>query len=171
MRTTLGPCTTRALPPPLAARGPEGTPGIEEESRLSTSGTRVLAIVVNYEGASRTVRCVRSLARISHPGLEIVVVDNASADDSVAHLRRELPGIRVFERERNGGYAAALNVGIRHGLDAGATHLWLLNNDLLVAPDALDEALRVWADVPRAGLIASAQIAAGPTRSDRCGGR
>jgi GT2 family glycosyltransferase len=101
---------------------------------------------------------VRSIARSGHPDLEIIVVDNASGDDSVAHLRREVPDVQVLEMERNGGYAAALNVGIRFGSDAGATHLWFLNNDLIVAPDALEEALRVCVAVPRAGLVASVQI-------------
>ena len=47
------------------------------------------------------------------------------------------------------GGAAALNVGIRHGQESGAEHLWFLNDDVIVAPDALEEALRAWADVPR----------------------
>ncbi|ROP64331.1 GT2 family glycosyltransferase [Curtobacterium sp. PhB115] len=62
---------------------------------------------------------------------EVVVVDNGSSDDSVAVLRRALPGATVIAREHNGGFAAGANAGIRH---AHADVVVLLNNDAVPAP-------------------------------------
>ncbi|CAN5790632.1 hypothetical protein BH23CHL8_BH23CHL8_09910 [soil metagenome] len=132
----------------------QGTPAAPGE-RIA----RVLAVVVNHEGADRTIRCLQSLLAIDHPGLDLLVVDSASADDSVARLQAAFPHLPVLAMEQNRGYAAALNVGLRHALERGADHVWLLNNDVVVAPDALREALRVATSVPRAGVVAASQFA------------
>lgn len=95
-------------------------------------------VIVSYNAASDLERCLQSLAaappRASH---EIVVVDNASADDSPARAER-FPGVHVVRLPNNVGFAAANNVGIRA---TTGVHVLLLNSDTIVPAGALDALL------------------------------
>ncbi|MBV8951919.1 MAG: glycosyltransferase family 2 protein [Actinobacteria bacterium] len=71
------------------------------------------AVVVNFNAGPRLVRCVRSvLADTSAGEPEVIVVDNASVDGSVASLRSEVPEVLVLEPGANLGYARGANLGI-----------------------------------------------------------
>ncbi len=67
-----------------------------------------------------------------------MVVDNGSTDYSVPKIRAAHPDIFVIETGRNLGFAGGNNVGLRHAIAHGAQYCWLLNNDTLPAPGALD---------------------------------
>lgn len=100
---------------------------------VQTSETERLAattaVVVNWNLADLTVRCVTALADDGMPLERIVVVDNGSDDDSVERLERELPRCRLVTLPSNIGYARAANVGARD-LE-GETYLFV-NNDAFV---------------------------------------
>jgi hypothetical protein len=72
---------------------------------------------------------------------EIMVVDNGSTDGSAQSLAQEFPQITVLSQNRNLGFAAGCNVGMRHALAKGAEYILLLNNDTYVARDFLSELL------------------------------
>ena len=96
---------------------------------------RVSIIIVNYNGREHLENCLRSLA--ANPPVtphEIVVVDNASTDDSVQAVRA-FPGVRVIALDENAGFSRGNNAGIR--ASQGSLVL-LLNNDTLVPAGALD---------------------------------
>jgi len=97
---------------------------------------RVRAVVVNWNGAHLLDDCLGSLlAQDLPPGaLEIVVVDNASSDDSVAVLRDRFPTVEVVENTVNRGFAGGVDAGLTN-LDA--PYVVLLNNDATFAPDAI----------------------------------
>ncbi|MGE0879000.1 MAG: glycosyltransferase, partial [Acidimicrobiia bacterium] len=89
-------------------------------------------VVVNFNGGRMVEQCVRSLLATDwDPGLEIVVVDNASTDGSDEVLAL-VPGVRVVQAGANLGYAVANNIGLRElrGCDAVA----LVNPDAFVTP-------------------------------------
>ena len=65
-------------------------------------------------------RCLRSLLACPTPGLEIVLLDNASTDGSVALARGLSPRLRVLQNERNLGFCAGHNVGT-HRMGTSAT--------------------------------------------------
>lgn len=94
------------------------------------------AVVVAYNGGDDLRTCVESLLTQTIPGLEIVVVDNASTDGSVDALPAELVGrLRTIRRMANRGYAAGANAGWR----AATTELVaILNQDLVLMPDCLE---------------------------------
>ena len=72
------------------------------------------AVVVNYESGDHLQRCVRSLVADTSAGgpPAVVVVDNGSADGSVAPIERGLPNVTVLRPGENLGYARAANLGI-----------------------------------------------------------
>jgi hypothetical protein len=100
----------------------------------------VTIVILNWNGASDTVACLRSCAHlVDRPAPAIVVVDNASTDESVPEIRGEFPATPVIEAPSNLGYAGGNNLGIRWALEAGSEYIWLLNNDTRVGPRALTE--------------------------------
>jgi GT2 family glycosyltransferase len=83
---------------------------------------------------------LRALAAQSHPDLEVVVVDNASADGS-ADVVRAYPDVRLVANDRNLGFAGAANQGVALARKAGAGAFLVANPDALPAPDYLARAL------------------------------
>jgi N-acetylglucosaminyl-diphospho-decaprenol L-rhamnosyltransferase len=78
-----------------------------------TTPHRWAAVVVNFEAGSLLTGCVRSLLADTSAGdVELVVVDNASTDDSVAQLQHEFRDVRVVRAPGNVGYARGVNLGI-----------------------------------------------------------
>src|SRR5690349_11737554 len=73
----------------------------------------ISVVVVNWNGGEEVLACLRSLAAWppSAPW-EVILVDNASTDGSVARIRRALPWVRVIANQRNLGLAAGNNQGI-----------------------------------------------------------
>jgi GT2 family glycosyltransferase len=97
--------------------------------------TDLTIVIVSFNARQDLAACLASLRaappRVRH---QIVVVDNASDDDSAA-AARAVPGVTVIPMDRNAGFAAANNVGIR------ATHgelVLLLNSDTIVPAGAVD---------------------------------
>jgi GT2 family glycosyltransferase len=97
----------------------------------------VLAVVLSYNGRADTLACLDSLAMQDCPSLRVLVVDNASRDESVAAIRQAHPGVELIALDENLGWAGGNNVGIRWGLERGYDLICLLNNDLVLPPTAL----------------------------------
>ncbi len=112
-------------------------------------------IIPNWNGAAHLPVCLQSLRAQTVRDFEVILVDNASTDESMALLARDFPEVRVLRLERNHGFAGACNVGLRAG-QGGA--LILLNNDTECAPDWLAEVLAVFERHPRAGSVASKML-------------
>lgn len=94
----------------------------------------VYILILNYRVWRDTVACLGALEKLEYPNYRVLVLDNASDNDSVAQIRAAFPAVEVLELERNLGFAGGNNVGIRRALTEGAAYVWLLNPDTL--PDA-----------------------------------
>jgi len=100
----------------------------------------VAAVVVTWEGGAATDRCVESLLHQDHPPGEVIVVDNASGAPERARLASGVgrrAGVRLLLLDDNRQFAGGLNAGARAALAAGAERVLLLNNDTVLAADAL----------------------------------
>jgi len=112
----------------------------------------IVAVVLNYERPDDTVRCLRSLRSLE--GLDgVIVVDNASRDDSVVRLRREFEDVELIAADENRGYTGGNNLGIRRALARGAGFVLVLNDDVEVVDATFARVLadRLSSD-PRAGI-------------------
>lgn len=114
---------------------------------------RVAVVILNWNGWRDTVACVESLRQQSVPPQWIVVVDNASTDDSEHQLRAACADTHFIQSGSNLGFAGGNNVGARWALEQGADAVWLLNNDATAAPAALEELIRTDESRPDAGAI------------------
>ncbi len=119
---------------------------------MDTQRPTVSVIIPNWNGAHLLPACLASLRRQTYPPLEVLVVDGASTDDSVAIARAAYPGVRVLALPRNRGFAGNVNAGLRA---ARGEVLALLNNDAEADPGWLAELVRGFAADPRVGLCAS----------------
>jgi GT2 family glycosyltransferase len=97
--------------------------------------TPLWIVVLNYNGADDTIRCLRSLLPGVSAGAAVVVVDNASLVDPGPAVRDLSPDVYYIRNPVNTGYAGGNNTGIRYALEHGAEWVCLLNNDTEVAPD------------------------------------
>lgn len=97
---------------------------------------RLSIIIVSYNAPGDLERCLESLQRAPpSTAHDITVVDNASTEGRLDVIRARWPNVQIIELDRNRGFAAGNNAGIR------ATRgdlLLLLNSDTVVPPGALD---------------------------------
>jgi GT2 family glycosyltransferase len=110
-------------------------------------------VVLTYESADVIGGCLRQLARGGYAPLDVVVVDNASADDTVARVRRDHPGVAVVSAPGNLGWSGGNALGIRWALERGADYIVLLNPDVLVTPGWLDAAVAAMESRPALALM------------------
>src|SRR5438067_10723389 len=84
-------------------------------------------VIVNYNGRDWLEPCLReALAQATDAGAEVILVDNGSADGSVAFVAERFPGVVTLCLDRNEGFAAGANAGTRA---ARSDTVVLLNND------------------------------------------
>lgn len=110
--------------------------------------------MVNYNGARFLRRCLGSLKRQTYPAdrFEVILVDNASPDDSLKMVREEFPWVRVIPNSRNVGFAEGNNIGIRA---ARGEYLAFLNNDAEASPQWLSALVRAAESDPRVAACTS----------------
>ena len=117
----------------------------------------LVVLVVNWNGRRVLPECLDSLAESGYPDLRVLVVDNASSDDSVDWIRLNHPEMEVLETGANLRWAGGNNAGLRHLADAGFDgHVLLLNNDTVVPGgsleqlvETLEETSGAWIATPR----------------------
>ncbi|MBB5208430.1 glycosyltransferase family 2 protein [Chiayiivirga flava] len=97
----------------------------------------VVASIVNWNTPQRTLACVAALQASSYRRHRIVVVDNASRDDSVAAIGKAHPDVTVLCAGSNLGFAGGHRLALEQARGWGADALWLVNSDAIVEPDAL----------------------------------
>ena len=107
-------------------------------------------IIVSYNTASLLRDCLEKLfATGTMLDMEVFVVDNNSADDSAAMVRKEFPQVMLTANPDNRGFAAANN---QAWLQAKGDYILLLNPDAFVKPDALKNAVAFMESHPGCGL-------------------
>lgn len=93
-------------------------------------------IIVNYNGKKWLDKCLTSLSNQNYPHLEIVLVDNASVDESVAFVKNSFPGVKLIQSDCNSGFAGGNNIGVAH---ATGKYILLLNSDTWIEPTFISD--------------------------------
>ncbi len=108
-------------------------------------------IIVNWNVRDLLRDCLRSIdAGRSGLSLEVIVVDSASSDDSVAMVAAEFPWVRLIAREENVGFPRGNNIGLA---EANGRALLLLNPDTVLLDDALPVMLNFLEANPDVGAL------------------
>jgi GT2 family glycosyltransferase len=126
----------------------------------------VSVVVVSWNTWNLLRACLKSLGAGYRRGrLQAVVVDNASADETVAAVGREFPSVALIANERNHGFAAASNQGL---LASDGRFILLLNPDTVVGDGAIDVMVRFLEDHPEAGAVGPLVIGVDGVLQDSC---
>lgn len=120
---------------------------------LPTSGQPQVSVVIPVHGKlAYTLACLRSLARCgAQADFEVIVVDDASPDDSATTLA-QVAGVKLLRNAANLGFIGSCNAGVAA---ARGEFLLFLNNDTQVTPGWLDALLRCFAERADCGIAGS----------------
>jgi GT2 family glycosyltransferase len=130
------------------------------------------AIILNWNAASDTIRCVQELAGWSRLQPTIWVVDNASSDGSADIIAASCPQVHLIRNTANLGYADGNNQALRSALAWGNVPILLLNNDAMVAEAAVIRLVETLQANPQLGFIGPLLFdAAQPDRLLAAGGQ
>jgi GT2 family glycosyltransferase len=109
-------------------------------------------IIVNHNRQSFLIQTLSSVSRsLSSLNHEVIVVDNASSDGSLAAVKQDFPSVKRIALSQNVGFARANNAGVRQ---SSGKYLFLLNNDTFVPRDAIQKLLELKKEHPEFGIVA-----------------
>lgn len=94
----------------------------------------VSIIIDNWNGKSFLNDCLRSIYSQKYPSFEVIVIDDASIDDSVKFIQKKYPKAKIIQNSTHEGFARANMRGVR---EAKGTYLLFLNNDTTVTNNFL----------------------------------
>lgn len=120
---------------------------------MESSQPLVVTVILNTNRKVDTLEALQSLSESTYPEQKIIVLDNASTDGSIAAIQQSYPDVEVIELAQNLGYAGNNNVGIRAALEAGAEWVLVLNEDTVLAPDCLEQMVKLGEQDPQIGIV------------------
>lgn len=106
-------------------------------------------IIVSYNSAPELPACLNSLRNQTLKDFEIIVIDNASRDDSVALIRSDYPEVKLIASDSNLGFGNANNKALTV---AEGRYIVLLNPDATLPADTLENALKHIEENPNVGM-------------------
>ncbi len=109
----------------------------------------VAAVILNYNTRNYLEQFLPAVLKTQYAHFKVVVIDNASTDDSVDFMQSSYPDIQLVVLDKNYGFAGGYNVGLK---EVQADYYILLNSDVEVTPNWVDPIIRV--------MEADSQIAA-----------
>ena len=115
------------------------------------SATPTLSIIiVSWNVADLLMGCLRSIAATCPAGTEVIVVDSASSDDSVARIQAEFPGVVLLPQNENVGFTKGTNIGLA---TAHGSFLMLLNPDTELLEGAAEAMMAALRETPTMGIV------------------
>lgn len=120
------------------------------EAAVQSSLPTVSIVVVNYNGMAHLEQCLGALMSQDYPQYEVLLVDNASTDESLNYVRSTFPSVRIIVSEDNLGYSGAANLALTQTI---GKYVVVLNMDAMVAPDWLMPLVGFMEDNPQVGAV------------------
>lgn len=115
---------------------------------------KVFVIILNWNRLKDTLTCLKSVRDLNTQSfdLKVLIVDNASTDDSLEKLK-EIKDVELISNRTNLGFAGGNNVGIRYALKEGADYVVVLNNDTILEKDSLNRLVKTALSNPECGAL------------------
>lgn len=92
----------------------------------------ISVVIVNYNTADYLRECLASIFQWMDAKTEVIVVDNASTDGSVAMVKANFPQVKLIQSEKNVGFGLGNNLGVQH---ASQPYVFLFNSDAFLQMD------------------------------------
>ncbi|MDX5320135.1 MAG: glycosyltransferase family 2 protein [Bacteroidota bacterium] len=100
---------------------------------------KVIVAILNYNTRNFLEKFLPSLWHTDYPNYEVIVIDNASTDDSVEYLHKTYPEMRVITLSKNYGFSGGYNEGLK-GIEGD--YYVLLNSDVEVTPNWMNPVIQ-----------------------------
>ena len=97
---------------------------------------------------------------------QTIVIDNASTDSTVSHIRKNYPEVTLIENKSNIGFGQANNIGIQKALSEGAEYVFLLNQDAYLGQDCIEKLIEVHQSNPEYGILSPMHLNGNGTNFD-----
>jgi GT2 family glycosyltransferase len=112
-------------------------------------------IIVNWNTKDLVEQCLDSIfSAVTNISLKVIVVDNASTDDSTDMIKRKYSNVVLIENKKNVGFAKANNQAFE--LIKNGSYVLMLNSDTLLEKDTLQKMVDFMGENPEAGAVAPA---------------
>lgn len=97
---------------------------------------KISIIIANWNGEKWLNKCLTSLSNQTYEKIEIIIVDNASLDNSISYIKSNFPNVKIIKNKQNLGFSKANNLGVKasHG-----EYILMLNNDTWVEKDFVEK--------------------------------
>jgi GT2 family glycosyltransferase len=118
-----------------------------------SSAPLVILVVLNWNGFDDTNACLLSLRDLNYQNYRVMVVDNASSDDSPQRIAAAHPEVEIVRCERNLGVAGGYNVGIRAALAQRPAYVLPMNNDMECDPHFVRQMVATQQAWPGCGVV------------------
>lgn len=114
-------------------------------------------IVVTYNAMPWAEKCFGSLMRSGHP-TDVIVVDNASGDETVAIIRDRFPSVELITSETNLGFGKANNLALEILYPRGYKYIFLLNQDAWVEKETIDGLIHALENNAELGIVSPVHL-------------
>ena len=116
----------------------------------SSTHPLVSVVIPHYGGHEILSECLTSLNHCFYPNLEIIIVDNASPDESVYFIKSNFQNVILIQSEYNRGFAGGCNFGAQH---AKGKYLLILNNETIHDPDCIGPLVKIMESKPKISAV------------------
>lgn len=111
----------------------------------------VSLVILSYNKRDLTAECLTTIFKnIPAREFEVIVVDNASTDDSVEYIKKHFPKVKLIENNRNAGFAGGCNLGAKQ---AKGEYILFLNNDAKLSSNPLPPMIEAFTTHTDAGIV------------------
>ncbi len=113
----------------------------------------VITVILNTNRCVDTLEALASLEKSTYENHSVIVLDNASTDNSIASIKKEFPEVEIIQLTENLGYAGNNNVGIEAAIQKGADWVFVLNEDTVLANACLEFLVAIGEGDPSIGIV------------------
>ena len=114
---------------------------------------KVAVVILNWNRRENVLDCLKHIYQMDYPLYQVILVDNASTDGSVAAVRKAFPDVVLVENDKNYGAPEGKNIGLRKALETEMDIVYMVDNDIVVAEDSLTRLMEVLDEVPDSGIV------------------
>lgn len=118
---------------------------------------KISVIIVNYNGKKFLPKLLNSLTKTKYPNYEIIIVDNASSDNSIKFVEECASEVKIVKNKINKGFAGGCNEGIKF-CSADSEYLAILNQDMYVDPDWLSYLMETMQSDKKIALVGYSRL-------------
>lgn len=118
---------------------------------------KICTVIVSYNFAKWIKPCLSSLQNSSIP-TDVIVVDNASIDDTCKIIEEDYPWVVLFRNTDNLGFGKANNLGFQYAIANGYNYVFLLNQDAWIDSDTISKLIDVSQRYPHYGILSPVHL-------------